>query len=155
MKIILSKSKWEEIGIQKGWNKIAGIGKGDYEKTKPYSPYKTLNVETYIGKQGEKTHLTRKETGTIPTDKIKHLQGESGEIRGEHRHKQNEEWEKFKQDIKENGIQYPIFIIKEPNKKPTIWEGNHRLDAAIELGLKEVPVEIRYFGKSEINGLAY
>jgi hypothetical protein len=34
-------------------------------------------------------------------------------------------------------------------KDPVISEGNHRRDAAVELGHSHVPVEIRYFGHAE------
>lgn len=119
------------------------------------SPYPTLKVREFSGTKGKRSHITRTEEGLIPTQAIKHLQGESGEIRGQHRNKHNLEWENFKQDIKQNGIKNPILILKDPDEQPVISEGNHRLDAAIELGLEYVPVDIRYFGKSEEEGLAY
>ena len=119
------------------------------------SPYPSLKVEEFGGTKGKRSHITRIEEGMIPVKAISHIQGASGEIRGQHRNKRGLEWENFKQDIKENGIKNAILILKDPLEEPVISEGNHRLDAAIELGLKEVPVDIRYFGKSEEEGLAY
>jgi len=87
-----------------------------------------------------------------------------------------EKWERFIASIKKEGIKYPIMVIVEwgekgkPSKKfeelagayqsytgpvdPSrdivahIYEGNHRVRAAIQLGIP-VPIEIRFFGKSE------
>lgn len=125
------------------------------EEEKPTSPYDTLRVREHKGTEGNKSHTTRTEEGTIPTESIAGLKGEMGEVRGEHRNRKGEAWDEFKQSIKDNGIKEPILILKDPGSPAVISEGNHRLDAAIELGLKEVPVDIRYFGKSESEGLAY
>lgn len=114
-----------------------------------------LTIREYAGTVGGKSHITRVEEGSIPTESISHLKGEMGEVRGAHRNRKGGEWEDFKQDIKENGIRNPIFILKDPGKQAVISEGNHRLDAALELWLKKVPVEIRYFGHSEREGLEY
>jgi len=112
-------------------------------------------VKEYKGREGDRKHITRVEEGTVDPNLISHLKGEMGEVRGEHRNRTGEKWEEFKEDIKKNGIKEAIFILKDPGKEAVISEGNHRLDAAIELGMKEVPVEIRYFGHSERTGLAY
>ena len=114
-----------------------------------------LKIEEFEGRSGDRSHTTRIETGTIKTKDITHLKGESGEIRGEHRNKKGEKWEEFKADIKKNGITEPILILKDPGKDAVVSEGNHRLDAAIDLGLETIPVDIRYFGHSERDGLAY
>lgn len=111
-----------------------------------------LEVQEFDGEVGNDRHITRKETGRISTRNIADLEGVSGEVRGEHRNRQGEEWETFKADIEEHGIQDPIFITVEPDGTARISEGNHRLDAAIELGLEDVPVEVRYFGKGERHG---
>ena len=58
----------------------------------------------------------------------------------------------FKQDIKENGIKHPIFITVDHDKPVRLDEGNHRRDAAVALGIKDIPVEIRYFGHAEQQG---
>lgn len=109
-------------------------------------------LKTWDGEQGNARHLTGKQEGTIPTSVLASLVGARGEQRGQHRNKQGEKWEAFKADIAERGIQDPIFITVDPGKAPQINEGNHRLDAAMELGLESVPVEIRYFGKAEDEG---
>lgn len=114
-----------------------------------------LTVKNFDGTAGNGSHTTRIETGTVPVESIKHLQGGSGEQRGKHARRSEKEWEDFKADIQKNGVKKEILILKDPGKEAVVSEGNHRLDAAIELGLKNIPVEIRYFGKSENEGLAY
>lgn len=50
---------------------------------------------------------------------------------------------KLMQDIKLNGFKEPCILAYDPDKgEATIIEGNHRIEAAIRLGLKEVPVQI-------------
>jgi hypothetical protein len=108
-----------------------------------------LTTTDYEGRVGDKSHITRTQNGTLPISAVANMPGAKGETPGEHRNKQGEAWEKFKQDIAENGIQRPIFITVDPGGQPVISEGNHRRDAALELGLDSVPVEIRYFGHAE------
>lgn len=52
-------------------------------------------------------------------------------------------WESFVKDIEENGIKSPVELYVEKDGKITIVEGTHRLLAAEELGIKNVPVVIR------------
>jgi hypothetical protein len=111
-----------------------------------------LDVHDYEGQTGNRSHITRTEQGTIPTAAIAHMRGERGELPRAHRNMQGERWQSFKDDIRQNGIKSPIFIVVDPGKDAQISEGNHRRDAAVELGMERVPVEIRYFGHSEQDG---
>lgn len=108
-----------------------------------------LTVRTWDGRAGDPSHLTKEITGLVPTSLIADLPGKRGEVPGAHRNKQGPEWEAFLEDIDSRGIQNAIFIVVEETGEAFIYEGNHRRDAAVELGLDEVPVEIRFFGKSE------
>lgn len=108
-----------------------------------------LTVRTWDGRAGDPSHLTKEITGLVPTSLIADLSGRRGEVPGAHRNKQGPEWEAFLEDIDTRGIQDAIFIVVEETGEAFIYEGNHRRDAAVELGLDEVPVEIRFFGKSE------
>jgi mRNA interferase RelE/StbE len=103
-------------------------------------------------KEGERSHITLDEKGTIPTSVVANMPGRMGEVPGEHRNMHGERWEEFKADIAARGIQNGIFITVDWDDQPYISEGNHRRDAAVELGLAEVPVQIRYFGHAERQG---
>jgi len=127
---------------------VKGVGKG-LRRALGDLPAPRLNRQNWEGRRGNMNHLTAKEEGYVPTEYIADLQGARGEIRGQHRNRQGQKWEDFKSDIAQRGIQNPIFIVNEPGFGPRIYEGNHRLDAALELGLSEVPVEIKHFGKEE------
>lgn len=59
------------------------------------------------------------------------------------------DWNEFLEDIKQNGIQYELMIWVEKNGDIVLAEGNHRREAAKQLGLTSVPVEIRYYGNSQ------
>lgn len=112
----------------------------------------SVTRKDYEGEVGRKDHITRSEVGTIPTHTIAGLMGAKGEVPGTHRNRQGPAWDDFKQSIAEKGITSPIFITVDHGEHPKISEGNHRRDAALELGLPEVPVEIRYFGHAEQQG---
>jgi len=108
-----------------------------------------LVAKDYEGEVGNPQHITRREEGHVPTAAIAGLGGVRGEAPGAHRNRQGPAWEKFKDDIAARGIQNPIFITVDHGDEPKISEGNHRRDAAVELGMSHVPVEIRYFGHAE------
>jgi 8-oxo-dGTP diphosphatase len=110
-------------------------------------------VREYEGTVGDPSHITRSEEGLMPTSAVAGLPGNRGERPGEHRNRQGGAWEDFKRDIAANGIRNPIFITVDHGQEPRISEGNHRRDAAVELGLPHVPVEVRYFGHAEREGL--
>ena len=113
-----------------------------------------LNMTRFDGEKGNRTHITAEEQGTIPIEAIANLPGRNGEIPGTHRNRpgDGESWEEFLANIDENGITDSIFIMVAPGEPIRIDEGNHRRDAALELGLDKVPVEIRYLGKEEEDG---
>ena len=110
-------------------------------------------VTDFPGTVGNRQHITRVVTGgTLPTSALATMPGSSGEQPGEHRNRQGKDWQDFKTDIKANGIRNPILITVDHGGEPVISEGNHRRDAAVELGMKDVPVEVRYFGHAEQEG---
>lgn len=104
----------------------------------------------YAGEVGNRGHITRVEEGQAPVSALANLMGVRGEVPGEHRNRQGAEWDAFVADVKANGVRSPIFVTVDPGEKPKISEGNHRRDAAVEAGLTHVPVEVRYFGRSEL-----
>ena len=127
----------------------------DREEAGPQRPHRTAALEArdYKGTPGDNSHITRNEYGLIPTSAIAAMPGVRGEVPGEHRNMDDEdEWPQFKEDIARNGIQHPVFITVNHGEEPRLSEGNHRRDAAVELGISHVPAEIRYFGHAEQQG---
>nr|WP_223857525.1 ParB/RepB/Spo0J family partition protein [Sphingobacterium micropteri] len=64
---------------------------------------------------------------------------------------------KLKADIKLNGIQEPIKFV-EHNGKRFVVDGHHRLRAAKELGIENVPaqqVKLPYAGYKTVSDLIY
>jgi ParB/Sulfiredoxin domain len=114
-----------------------------------------FDVHDYEGTTGRGDHITRSELGMIPTAAIAGLYGAEGEVPGEHRNRQGSEWDEWKRDIAERGIQKPVFITVDYGEEPKISEGNHRRDAAVELGMPHTPVQIRYFGHAEKQGSVF
>jgi len=80
--------------------------------------------------------------GLVPTEQLKEFIGEDrvgdAELPTSRRTIDN-----LKEDIKRNGFKEPIVVVYDKSSgdgEASILEGNHRMQAAIELGLKEVPV---------------
>jgi len=114
-----------------------------------------FEVREYEGTPGDSSHITRNESGLIPTAAIAHLHGVEGEVPGEHPNRQGERWERLKSDIAANGIRNPVFVTVDPGQDPKISEGNSRRDIAVEFGHSHVPVHIRYFGHAERQGTVF
>jgi len=97
--------------------------------------------------------VTRIDSGVIDPRTLQRIPGEMGEeklFKTSPTGRMSEaQWDAFLNDIKQNGIKNEILVIVEKNGKVHISEGNHRLRAAIALGVP-IPVEIRYFGNSDI-----
>lgn len=82
-----------------------------------------------------------------------------------------ESWAEFRENIQQKGVQVPLLLMVNDPEGEKEWrtrkkdqgvsqhvnpeiqlEGHHRLLAAEELGIKDLPVEVRYFGKSHEKG---
>jgi hypothetical protein len=132
-----------------------GDAKVETDKTGMYTKGGAdLKYTNYTGTTGNNQHITRSEMGTVPTRAIANMRGAATERPGDgpNRGPTGQHWEEFKQSIAENGIRSPIFITVDHGGQPRISEGNHRRDAAVSLGMENVPVEIRYFGHAEDEG---
>lgn len=122
-----------------------------------------LEAEEYDGIRGRKGHMTRWEQGEIPTSaalKISPPKGYHGRrewnVRDGKRYfgsYPEERWNEFLDDVRRNGIKTPLWIQQDPGEEAQIMEGNHRVQAAAQLGLPTVPVTIKYYGLSEEEGL--
>ncbi len=71
----------------------------------------------------------------VPTKEMMSLYNGGG-------YRTDEQISSLKESIKKNGINTPIEIVKKPNGDYAIENGNHRLQIANELGIKEVPVKL-------------
>jgi hypothetical protein len=109
-------------------------------------------AKEYEGEVGNRSHITRGERGELPIGAVQHMRGARGEQPGEHRNRIGTDWDAFKDDIARNGIKEPIFITVDHGQEPQLAEGNHRRDAAVELGMTHIPAEVRYFGHAEHEG---
>jgi len=123
----------------------------------------TPNLKTTFegeGRYQDNNHITKKEKGTLPLIIAAQILGKKGERRDWH-YENGERyfgnypeaaWKKFVENVKRQGILNPVFIVVEwvsGEPKAFVYEGNHRIKAAIQAGLGDVPVEVRYFGHSE------
>ena len=97
--------------------------------------------------------VTRVSTGMIDPREVVELPGESNEqtlfLLQEHGRMNNEEWKELVDSIKNKGLEYRPLIMVSKEGKPSIYEGNHRIRAAIEAGVEKIPIEIRYLGNSQ------
>lgn len=112
----------------------------------------TATMEHHYSEQGQvgnRSHETQEDRGTCPMWFVRDMDGMNGETPGAHRNRHGQEWEDFKADIATNGMTTPILILVYPGEPARIAEGNHRRDAALELGWDEIPAVIRYFGHEE------
>ncbi len=66
------------------------------------------------------------------------------------------QWDEFVAGFRRHGwnteLAAPI-ITKEKDGRVYIYEGNHRIRAAVAAGLLEIPVDIRYFAGSQRGGM--
>lgn len=58
-------------------------------------------------------------------------------------------WQEFLDDVRAHGIEHPLLVDVAQDGTVSLVEGNHRLQAALQLGLPSVPVEIQYRGNSQ------
>lgn len=62
-----------------------------------------------------------------------------------------DQWYEFLDDIQANGVKYPIMVEIYTDGSKKIVEGNHRIEACKQLGINEIPAEVRYMGQSNQN----
>lgn len=74
------------------------------------------------------------ETKNVPIEGLLSLQTNGG-------YRNQEQFKNLREDISKNGIQTPIELVRNNDGSITIENGNHRLQIAKELGIKEVPVK--------------
>ena len=104
-----------------------------------------------------KNDLTQTVDGVLPVDVVKDIQP-SGHPRRTWNvnggveyfgHYEKSKWDEFLNSIKTEGVHNAIMIYVEKDGQILIGEGSHRIEACLQTGVKEIPVDIRYFGGSE------
>jgi len=117
-----------------------------------------LTEADYDGERGNKRHRTRRELVLMPVEALAHLSGARGEKRDYHETDNGKryfgnfaesDWQAFKEAINRDGMNEPITINIDLDEPITIYEGNHRLQAAIQSGWKVIAADIRYYGQAE------
>lgn len=119
-----------------------------------------LYEANYRGEVGNTRHMTRRETVLIPVIALASMSGARGERReftsvrdsGEMKFGNYSlaEWDKFKADLAKKGMDEPVTINIDCGKEVCIYEGNHRVQAALQNGWKVIAADIRYFGQAEV-----
>lgn len=113
-------------------------------KTEEQPTAKTNDVESSKPILSEKIDVSdnRNRKGLVPISELEDFIGEDRTGNAEMT-TSRETIDKLKKDISENGFKEPIVIIYDKfsnGGEASIIEGNHRIVAAKELGLKEIPV---------------
>lgn len=150
-----AKHSTDQTDPGKGWVNSLGRPRKAPPEIEPRTAMaepEPLDVREYEGRTGDPSHITRSERGMIPVSWIARTPGAAGERPGEHRNRQGQDWEGFKSDVAANGVQDPVFVTVDHGQEPQLSEGNHRRDAAAELGHTHIPAEVRYFGHAEQQG---
>lgn len=128
--------------------------------------------QTYIGRRPEGWNpgpysVTRKDVGRIDPKLLVDLPGGNGE---HHYFRHNDgqfesvkypgqEWLDMvgwaKEELAKPDTNHVVMIVKDKNHRVYIHEGNHRIRAAVQAGLPDIPVEFVYWACSEDSGLIY
>ena len=132
----------------------------------PYDVVKWIDVEEQwiedplLNSKYTGTEQTAYRRGTCSVDSLLRYSGSRGERRrwrtlnksgtpqkifGKYT---EDKWNHFLELVKNKEINGRVLLFVDPSGHVTVADGNHRREASIQLGLKEVPVEIRYFGNS-------
>jgi 5'(3')-deoxyribonucleotidase/GNAT superfamily N-acetyltransferase len=111
--------------------------------------------------------ITRKDVGPIDPKLLLQIPGENGEERylldnGDgtfQSAKYGDAWEDMvnwaREELAKPDTLYTPMIVKKQNGDVRVWEGNHRIRAAVQAGLPTINVEFVYWAFSEDNGLIF
>lgn len=107
---------------------------------------------------GDRNTVTGRIDGELSTQLLLTIPGENDEQRlfednkwGTGRYDEDG-WKELVESIKREGIKERVFVVVDQDGGriiPTVYEGNHRIRAAYQVGVDEIPVEVRFFGHAE------
>ena len=129
----------------------------DLDKTRVRGVLETEHIDYPKGWDPGPGDVGKRQHGQLPTKYVaRHADVYEPHLRGKRDYEQGDRWARFLEDIRENGIQEPITIwvndARSTGRPRISIEGHRRLQAAEELGLKNVPVEVRYMGRTHAEG---
>lgn len=110
--------------------------------------------EGFCGLDMPAKNITCWQEGELYTNSLKGITGSNGENRNWHEFNgemyfgnySEKEWKEFLEDISTNGIKERITVDISKEGKVSVYEGNHRLQAALQLNIETIPAEVRYYG---------
>ena len=121
-----------------------------------------LEVEQYSRWVGA-PHVTRVESGIIPVRDAFWLFPPAGFHGARSWHTRDgvryfgsytePEWRDLVESVRRDGVRDRIWVEVRYGGYPQIMEGNHRVAAAFEAGIRVIPAVIRYYGHAEMVGL--
>lgn len=119
---------------------------------------RTTAISSTYG-EGDNSKNTWFQRGILTLDELEGATGFNNEDRTWHEQNgrkmfgnyEESKWYELLEDIKANGIQYPIMVEVYIDGSKKIVEGNHRVEACKQLGINEIPAEVRYMGQSQAN----
>lgn len=61
-----------------------------------------------------------------------------------------DDWFEFVASVRALGVTEPLMVWLEPGNGALLAEGNHRIEAALQAGVAEVPVDVRVFERAPV-----
>lgn len=116
--------------------------------------WSVIPIERLIGSRKSPSDVTRLVRGEVDPSELEGLPGQVGEQfvfrgAGTPKDRTDRQWNELKASLRSEGMKDPVVISKTDAGVVFVQEGNHRIRAAIQIGMRKIPVEIRYKGGSE------
>ena len=135
----------------------ASVKEPHYWQDNPYAEAKKRGWDTDAAEEwleeNPKAMTAKAENVELNTSDVISLPGQRGEEawEGKAKEHQTKVIEQVADNMKKHGFDYsqPVQIDVEQNGKALIHEGNKRVRAAHMAGIRNIPVEVRYYGGSE------
>ena len=135
----------------------ASVKEPHYWQDNPSVEAKKRGRDTYRAEEwleeNPKAMTAKAENVVLNTSDVISLPGQRGEEawEGKAKEHQTKVIEQVADNMKKHGFDYsqPVQIDVEQNGKALIYEGNKRVRAAHMAGIRNIPVEVRYYGGSE------
>lgn len=121
--------------------------KQEYARSRSPTRYGVPYTSTITG------YFSGSQVAVVPVSLLKRFRGNKAEQENVRRHDVDAikkiMQETGKLPLSRDGTEYMPYIVVAYNGQPIVFDGNHRIMAAAELGWRELPVEIKYFDGGE------